>query len=67
MLYRVKKGRREYQLKFAYCLNNICFKPLNMLCLQLAGTYISKEMTNYWIGKQTQCHHTLTPCYTILH
>jgi hypothetical protein len=41
-----KKKRREYHLKFVYCLNDIHFKLLNMICLQLAGAYIFKEITN---------------------
>jgi hypothetical protein len=44
MLYKVKKWWREYHLKFVYYLDDIRFKPLNVLCLQLAGAYISKEM-----------------------
>jgi hypothetical protein len=31
-------------LKFAYYLDDIHFKPLNVMCVQLAGAYISKEM-----------------------
>jgi hypothetical protein len=46
MLYLVKKWWREYHLKFAYCLNDIYFKPLNVINIQLAGAYISKEMTD---------------------
>jgi len=46
MLHRVKKWWREYHLKFAYCLDDIRFKPLNVINIQLAGAYISKKMTN---------------------
>jgi hypothetical protein len=39
-----KKQRNEYHVKFAYYLDDIRFKPLNVLCIQLVGTYISKQM-----------------------
>jgi len=35
-----------YHLKFAYCLDDICFKPLNVINIQLVGAYIFKEMTD---------------------
>jgi hypothetical protein len=44
MLHRVKKLGMKYHLKFAYYLDNIRFNPLNVMYVQLAGTYISKEM-----------------------
>jgi hypothetical protein len=45
MLHRVKIQWREYHLKYVYCLdNNIHFKPLHVLCLELAEAFISKEM-----------------------
>jgi len=44
MLNRVKKQWRKYHLKFAYCLNDIRFKPLNVFYLQLVEAYISKKM-----------------------
>jgi hypothetical protein len=31
---------------FVYYLDDIHFKPLNVICLQFAEAYISKEMTN---------------------
>jgi hypothetical protein len=40
-----QKMMREYHLKFAYCLDDIRFKPFNVINIQLAGAYISKEMT----------------------
>jgi len=46
MLYWVKKWWREYHFKFVYCLEDIRFKPFNMINIQLAGAYISKEMTD---------------------
>ena len=36
----------EGNINFAYCLDDIHFKPLNVRCLQLAGVYISKEITD---------------------
>ena len=50
MLHRVKKRWKEYHLKFAYCLDDIHFKPLSVLCLQVAEAYISKEITNLYEG-----------------
>ena len=41
-----QKMMREYHLKFAYCLDDIHFKPLNVIDIQLVGAYISKEMTD---------------------
>jgi len=41
-----EKQWREYHLKFAYCLDDIRFKPLHVLCPQLVGAYISKEVTD---------------------
>jgi hypothetical protein len=32
--------------KFAYCLDDIRFKPFHVLCLQLVEAYISKEETD---------------------
>jgi hypothetical protein len=40
------KMMEEYHLKFAYCLDDIHFKSLNVIYMQLVGAYISKEMTN---------------------
>jgi len=40
------KNDGGYHLKFAYCLDDICFKPLNVINIQLVGAYISKEMTD---------------------
>jgi hypothetical protein len=37
------KNDREYHLKFADCLDDIRFKSLHVLCLQLVRVYISKE------------------------
>ena len=41
-----QKRWREYHLKFAYCLDDILFKPFNVINIQLAGAYISEEMTD---------------------
>ena len=49
-----QKMMREYHLKFAYCLDDIRFKPFNVINIQLTGAYISKEQP-----------HLLTP-YTQL-
>ena len=42
----LSQKRREYHLKFAYCLDDILFKPFNVINIQLAGAYISEEMTD---------------------
>jgi len=41
-----QKTMEEYCLKFGYCLDDICFKPLNVMYPQLAEAYIYKEMTD---------------------
>ena len=41
-----QKMIEEYHLKFAYCLGDIRFKPFNVINIQLAGAYISEEMTD---------------------
>jgi hypothetical protein len=41
-----QKWWRKYHLKFAYCLDDIHLKPLNVLCLQFTKAYIFKKMTD---------------------
>ena len=40
----LRKKWREYNLKFAYCFDDIRFKPFNVINIQLTRAYISKEM-----------------------
>jgi len=41
-----KKTMEEISSQVCNCLDDIRFKPLYVLCLQLVGAYISKEMIN---------------------
>ena len=41
-----QKMMREYHLKFSYCLDDIRFKPFNVINIQRAGAYISEKMTD---------------------